>query len=439
MEGQRIGGRDRLRRAARAVLVGLAAEAALGCSSDPVELPARDQVEIFSWWISPGEVEALDELLQVHARHYPRVRVVNSVAEDRDHARATLQSRMEEGAPPDTFQANIGADLFRWLSPFGGDAGSRLESLDELAAKEAWHDVFPTEVLAALSDPRSGQLYGVPTNIHRLNTLFYDRRYFERHALRVPRDPGELLELCEQIGRLAEPRDCLAVGNKNHWPMALFAFGAMFPALAGAATYNAYWAGELPYDAAPMLEALEWVLRLWPHFNEDASLIDWDEGVEKLVSGQSAMVVMGDWAKGYLQTRGLTPEVDFMSVPFPGSESAFVFTADCFPLPNGARRRGLARDLLRTFGSVEGQLAFNLRKGSIPARVDYDPAAFDPLARRTIQDFRAPAVTLVKALSGLLPSHYPGGLNASIEDMLENEDPAYVVNQLRIGHALLRR
>lgn len=439
MSGYNIASNRYFGRVVSAGLVWLASASVLGCRTDGADLPTQEQVEIFSWWISPGEVEALNALLRVHARRYPQVRIVNSVAEDRENARTTLQSRIEQGAPPDTFQANSGADLFRWISPYGSDSESKLESLNDLAAEEGWYDSFPAEVIAALSDPSSDRLYAVPTNVHRLNTLFYDPQYFERHALRVPRSVGDLLALCEQIRTLPEPRDCLALGNKNHWPLALFTFEALFPALAGARAYTAYWAGELPYDAPPILETLEWALRFWPYFNQDAAALDWDQGVAKLATGQSAMVVMGDWAKGYLQTRGLTPEVDFMQVPFPGSESVFVFTADCFPLPKGARRRGLARDVLRTFGSLEGQLAFNLRKGSIPARTDFDPETFDPLARGTVQDFRALDVTLVKALSGLLPPHYPGGLNASIEEMLENEDPAYVVNVLRIGHPMLGR
>src|SRR5687768_18267999 len=51
---------------------------------------------------------------------------------------------------------------------------------------------------------------------------------------------------------------------------------------------------------------------------------------------------------------------------------SFVFTLDTFGLPKGAPNRSGAIDLLKVMGSREGQNAFNVVKGSIPARTDID-------------------------------------------------------------------
>src|SRR6202035_3400340 len=78
----------------------------------------------------------------------------------------------------------------------------------------------------------------------------------------------------------------------------------------------------------------------------------------------------GDWAKGYLERRGCLEGEHFALAPCPGTERAFVFTIDTFGLPRGAPHREGAVELLRIFGSPQGQSVFNRIKGSRPARSD---------------------------------------------------------------------
>lgn len=52
--------------------------------------------------------------------------------------------------------------------------------------------------------------------------------------------------------------------------------------------------------------------------------------------------------------------------------------------PNAAGANGW----LKTVASVEGQQAFNTRKGSIPARSDADPADYPAYQRAAIADFK---------------------------------------------------
>ena len=74
-----------------------------------------------------------------------------------------------------------------------------------------------------------------------------------------------------------------------------------------------------------------------------------------------------------------------------------------------------------TLASLEGQNAFNPIKGSIPARTDIDPSAYDVLARAMIKDFRRD--TLELALSGMAPAAFNDYVQIALGDMVDQGDP----------------
>jgi glucose/mannose transport system substrate-binding protein len=65
----------------------------------------------------------------------------------------------------------------------------------------------------------------------------------------------------------------------------------------------------------------------------------------------------------------------------------FGFLADSFTLPVGAPNPDGAKAWLDTVGSLEGQVAFNKAKGSIPARTDADPAEFSEYQQSAIEAY----------------------------------------------------
>jgi glucose/mannose transport system substrate-binding protein len=311
------------------------------------------------------------------------------------------------------------------------DSETKVAALNDLAEEHDWFDTFAEPVLEALS--YDGRLYGVPMNIHRINTLFYNKRVLDAEGLAVPEDVEELESvLAELVSRGYEHP--MSIGNRHNWTMSLFTMENLFPAVAGGDFYVEFWAGEHEPEHELMHETLRQLLELWPYFNDDAMDVTWTVGVERLFEEdkqrQAVFTVMGDWAKGHLQFEGYEPNVDFGSVPFPGSQGTFVFTSDCFPLPKGAPHRDQVTELLVSFGSKKGQLAFNSFKGSLPARIDIDPKEdLDELARVTWRDFRSDE--LVMALSGLLDSDFADSLALAIRETLEDQDPDPVLFSLR--------
>ena len=406
---------QRLRAGLLSVVV---AWAMLGCSAAD-ESPRLPLVELFSWWTKPGEVEALDAVLTVHARRHPGAKVINAAVKDSATARDRLRRRLEDREPPDTFQANVGQDLLHWVLYNGADAAeSKLEPLSGQAVLgREFRDVFPEPVLSAAGF--GGDVYAVPVNIHRTNSLFYNRQVFADLGLEPPQTLDELYAVSDQLE--AQGIVPLAVGAKSSWTLALLIFENLLIAKEGASFYEEYFGGRVDVAADPrVLEVLDEGLRLWHYTNPDARQIEWDAAVAMVQDGRAAMTVMGDWAKGTLKQLGGVPGETFGQIPFPGTAGVFVFTADTFPLPKGAPRRQDALDFLSTLASLEGQNAFNPIKGSIPARTDIDPAAYDVLARAMIKDFRHD--TLELALSGLAPAAFNDYVQAGLGDMVDQGD-----------------
>ena len=411
--------------------------ACVGCSSSPEpDKEGAGSVEIFSWWTSGGEADALEAIIDLHEERVPHSTVVNASVEFADKARDQLQRRMEAGAPPDLFQANIGADLFKWVLLNGtDDADARVEDLTDLARDRGWLDAFDPDVLAAASF--DGKLYGLPVNVHRINSLFYRRDLFETYELEPPQTLDELVELCERIrdsdelqaqsptGRMA----CLGLGNKWDWTLSLVTFEMIFLAVAGPDYYESFWLGEESADDPQLEQALDYALRLYcggddtsdclatTYFNRDFGDVDWDVGVGSLIEKSAMMAPMGDWAKGYLEAEGLDPDTDFGVVTFPGSGGTCVITADTFGLPIGAPNRAGAIALLETFASVEGQILFNRLKGSVTPRTDIAPTEFDDMTQSVLDDFATG--TRVEALSGLLPGDVMSDLASELRASFE--------------------
>jgi glucose/mannose transport system substrate-binding protein len=411
------------------LLAASCAVTAVGCGSDdePSSAEPTGEVKLFSWWTSGGEVDALRALISVHEKNYPKTKVKNLAEDLADEAHARLAQLMEAGTPPDLYQANVGADEFTYVL-FNGvdDSDSKVESLNKLAEAEGWNDVFPPAVQDALS--YDGTMYAVPANIHRINSLFYNKKIMAEEGLAVPETTEDLLTTAEALKTAGYTPLC--IGSADSWTIALLLFENILPAVAGGDYYMSYWTGKEDPKGAEMKASIDYFYALWPYFNADAGDLDWTTGIDHMFDDESpcVMTVMGDWAKGYLTTKGWTAGEDFDQAPFPGSNGTFVFTADTFPLPKGAPNRDGAVAFLKTVGSVEGQIAFNLLKGSIPVRTDVDPSNFDETTQRTMADFAKDK--LVTARSGLVPLDAFADLPDALQDLVRENDESVVLNAL---------
>jgi glucose/mannose transport system substrate-binding protein len=192
-------------------------------------------------------------------------------------------------------------------------------------------------------------------------------------------------------------------------------FEDIFLAVAGTEVYHQAMV-ELDPEALggeAMIEALTTFKRLRGLMDDDMSGRDWNIATSMVIEGQAAMQLMGDWAKGEFTAAGLTAGEDYLCAPAPGTADAFTFNIDSlamFRVTDEAEREA-QEDLARLILEPTFQEAFNLAKGSIPARPDLDMSEFDSCAQASLADFQRTAEE-----GGLLPSMAHGmAVRASVQ------------------------
>jgi glucose/mannose transport system substrate-binding protein len=327
------------------------------------------QLEIFSWWAG-DEGPALEALIALYNTANPGVEVVNATVTGGSgvNARAVLKTRMLGGTPPDTFQVHAGQELTgTWV------VAGRMEDLSEIYASEGWNEAFPQDLIDLLTV--DGKIYSVPVNIHRSNVMWFNPAKLTEWGIEAPATWDDFLAVCPTLQEAGVTP--LVIGEAwtvNHlWESV--ALGVL-----GADGWNGIWTGATAPDGAEMTA-------VWDKFGQildcsnigaDSAGLSWQQAIDKVLAGEAAFNIMGDWAAGYMVTTlKLEPGVGFGYVPSPDTAGTFMWLSDSFGLPVGSPNRDNTVAWLKMLGSLEGQNTFNPLKGSIPARKDAVAAAPD--------------------------------------------------------------
>ena len=375
-------------------------------------------LEVYSWWDSSGEKAAFNALVGPFERSRPDIDVRNGYRRDSQEVRGDLGALMLQGVPPNTFQANAGADLLQWAAvdfapaadgPFDGslpspqDSWNLLTDVSGLLGREALDALYPEVRRQVCVEASNAEHHlAVPVNIHRLNLLYYNTDRVADAERRFAMD-----SLCpENAAELApseRPAFDLAISVGDGLSLTLLTFENLLLAVGKETAYRALLEGGDPsLWRAPMQRALGCLWYLSGAFIEAD---DWDLAVQAVVSADADLVVMGDWASAEI------PEADRAAIgrrPFPGTEEYFVYASDTFPRPKNITHSEHTEALLRSFGQFETQLRFSRFKGSIPAlRRAEPPDGLDAWARESWSAFQDPARTKVLATSGWFPRAFP--------------------------------
>jgi glucose/mannose transport system substrate-binding protein len=195
------------------------ATAAVGCgSSDDTGNTGPKKLEVYSWLTTGVEKIALDNLFDAMRANVPGVEITNAAQDRSEIARAELPMRMANGNPPDSFQAIGGADLGEWVK-----RGS-LEPLDSIAAEQGWSTAFPQGVLESVT--HDGHIYGVPLNLERDNTLFFNKDVLTAAGIDVndpsqlPSSPDRFFAVADKIKAATPTVVPLSVSASGGWTIA---------------------------------------------------------------------------------------------------------------------------------------------------------------------------------------------------------------------------
>ena len=138
-----------------------------------------------------------------------------------------------------------------------------------------------------------------------------------------------------------------------------------------------------------MEKAFDQMAKLRTLVDDNFSGRDWNLATAMVINGKAAMQIMGDWAKGEFLKAGKKPNVDFLCFQYPGTEGNFIFNTDQFAMFKVGEKQAKGQlTLASAVMNPSFQEAFNLAKGSIPARTDVPDTKFEPCGKKSMADLK---------------------------------------------------
>ncbi len=340
---------------------------------------AGPEVEVLHFWTSGGEAKALKVLKDDLTTRNVVWKDAPVAGGGGGNAKTVMLTRINAGNAP-TAMLMLGQDIIDW------SRARMLGNMNDTARAGNWDAVLPDAVKSFTKV--DGVYVSVPTNIHRVNMVWANKAAFDKINAPIPKTWEEFNGLAEKFkaaGILP-----LAHGGQPWQDLTLFdsvalgVGGPEFYRKAFVERDSAALKGPVMVQIFSQLRALRGMVD--PNFPGR----DWNLASAMVMRGEAAMQIMGDWAKGEFTAAGKQPDQDYLCFPTPGSQGSFSYLVNSFSMfrqTNPDRTAGQVA-LAEAIMQPANQEAFNLAKGSIPARLDVAPTKFDRCAQQTMADFK---------------------------------------------------
>ncbi|MFV2001550.1 MAG: ABC transporter substrate-binding protein [Paracoccaceae bacterium] len=357
----------------------LNSSAALVVLATSTGLSMASEVEVLHWWTSGGEAAALNVLktdLEGKGIGWADMPIAGGGGES---AMTVLRARVTAGNPPTAVQM-LGFDILDWAEE------GALADLNAVAAEEGWDAVVPP-ALQAFSK-FDGKWIAAPVNVHSTNWVWANKKILDDLGIQQPGTWDEFvtaMQTVQDAGLIA-----LAHGGQPWQEATIFDGVAM-----SAGGPNFYKAAFIDLDedalsSPQMLETFNRMTTLRGFVDENFSGRDWNLASSMVINGEAAFQIMGDWAKGEFLNAGQVPGEDFLCFRLPGTQGTVTFNADQFAMFKGdGGDEDAQAELARSILSPSFQSAFNVVKGSVPARTDVSDEAFDACGKKSMKQLAA--------------------------------------------------
>ena len=354
--------------------------ATAGCSSSSDD-EGEVRFDLQTWWSQKSELDAIDAVIAVNQELHPNVHIRVLSSDSQAALQLDVTRGLAEGTPPTAFQANLGGNALQWHDN---------SALPINARAKAWSSAFQDSILERVT--ADGDLIGVPLALTRQNNAYYNLKLLSQLELDIPQGRDDFDSWLAALAKQGYTHP-LCIGDAFNWVSAHVLFEDIVPAYIGANHARDFWSGQLSADDPLFAEALDYAATLNPYWNTDFDKIDWDKGLGRVLeeaaepAEQCIMTPMGDWGGAVLSGDFVVDE-DFAQRSWPGAEKLFVLAGDTFITTRGVKNEDAALDFFDTLASEEGQIAFNTKKGSVPARTlsDEQRSKFSPLTRANMAD-----------------------------------------------------
>ena len=323
-------------------------------------------IEVTHWWTSGGEAAAV----KVFADAFDATGnkwVDGAIAGGGGTARPVIISRIIGGEPMGATMLNHGRQAEELV-----EAGLMLD-LTEIATKEGWRDiVHPVSLLDSCTV--DGKIYCVPVNIHSWQWLWLSHKAYKDAGVDVPKNWDEFVAAAPALEKAGIVP--LAMGQQA-W-QTTGAFGVLTVGLGGQDLWT-----KINVDKDAKAAAGPEMARVFEAYgnarnlSKGSTVSDWNQATNMVITGKAGGQIMGDWAQGEFQVAGQVAGVDYTCLPGLGIQEIISTGGDAFYFPktDDAEKTKAQLEMASMMLSKEVQVAFNLKKGSLPVRGDVDLAA----------------------------------------------------------------
>lgn len=337
-------------------------------------------LEVTHWWTSAGEAAAVAEFARVFEETTGNKWVDSALAGSGTGANPVIISRIIGGDPMGATQMNTGRDaeeliqagLIRDLTPIVEEMGGLDFYVDQSLLEPCTYD---------------GKIYCLPVNIHSWDWLWLSTKAYEKIGQPVPKDWNEYVASWPAL----EAADILPFGLATGWPFSGIP-GVLMSGIGGSDLVLAI-NRDKDADAVrgpefrKVAEALDSLRKV---ISPETMVPSFGDVGNQLLQGTAAGNIHGDWLQGDLQVAGGVPGKDYECLPALGLGDQLTGGGDSFyfpVLPEGTDQAVIDAQtaLAKVLISPEAQLAFNLKKGSMPIRTDIDLAGANACMQKALK------------------------------------------------------
>ncbi|MEJ5219338.1 ABC transporter substrate-binding protein [Cognatishimia sp. D5M38] len=355
-------------------------------------MASASDVEVLHWWTSGGEAAALNVLKEDLAGQSIGWNDMPVAGGGGESAMTVLRARVTAGDPPTAVQM-LGFDILDWAEE------GALADLNDVAAAEGWDAVVPAALQAFAK--HDGKWISAPVNVHSTNWVWANKAVLDELGIAQPTTWAEFEAAMATVK--AAGKTPLAHGGQA-WQEATM-FDGVALSVGGVEFYKKAFIDLDPeaLGSDMMVETFNRMATLRANVDDNFSGRDWNLASAMVINGDAAFQIMGDWAKGEFLNAGKTPGEDFLCFRVPGSAGAVSFNSDQFAMFAVASDDAQASQgaMAASIMSPVFQSAFNVVKGSVPARTDVPDADFDACGKQGMAELAAAAAsdTLVGSMA----------------------------------------
>jgi len=372
---------------------------------------AKESVEVLHWWTSGSEATALKLLKNNLAKEGIDWKDVPVAGGGGGSAMTVLRARVTAGDAPTAVQM-LGFDVTDWAKE------GVLANLDAVAIKGDWDKLVPAAIQKF--SKYDGHWIAVPVNVHSTNWVWGNKKIMDELGISQPKTWNAFVAALKKVkdaGKIA-----LAHGGQP-WQEATM-FDGVALSVGGVDFYRKALIQLDPkaLGGEQMVETFKRMTTLRGFVDDNFSGRDWNLASAMVINDQAAFQIMGDWAKGEFLKAGKKPDVDFVCFRMPGSQGMVTFNSDQFAMFDVAKDKQHAQfEMAKAVISPSFQSAFNVVKGSVPARLDVADSAFDNCGKKAMKQLAA-ANTNGTLLGSMAHGHAaPAAIKNAMYDVITAE------------------